>query len=160
MSLSSVLWLVFDEADRLFENGFEKQIDEIIKSCDNENRRCALFSATLPQRVEELARTVLYDPVRITIGSRNSAATTVDQRLVFVGKESGKIPAVLQIIREGIQPPVLIFTQSKNRASDLFEELVLDGLRVDMIHADRTKAQRDDIVRRFREGKIWFLIAY
>lgn len=65
LSLDKVQWLVLDEADRLFENGFEHQIDEILAACSSSERHIALFSATMPQRVEELARTVLNDPVRL-----------------------------------------------------------------------------------------------
>ncbi len=64
LSLHNVEWLVLDEADRLFENGFEHQVDEILAACAGPKRRIALFSATMPQRVEELASTVLQDPIR------------------------------------------------------------------------------------------------
>jgi ATP-dependent RNA helicase DDX52/ROK1 len=64
LSLHNVEWLVLDEADRLFENGFEHQVDEILAACGGPKRRIALFSATMPQRVEELASTVLHDPIR------------------------------------------------------------------------------------------------
>ena len=67
LSLGNVEWLVLDEADRLFENGFEHQVDEILAACALPARRIALFSATMPQRVEELARTVLHDPIRSAV---------------------------------------------------------------------------------------------
>ena len=59
---------------------------------------------------------------------------------------------------QGLQPPVLIFVQSKDRAKELFHELIYDGINVDVIHADRTQLQRDNIVKGFRAGKIWVLI--
>merc|ERR1712151_149126 len=64
-----------------------------------------------------------------------------------------------QLVQEGkVKPPVLIFVQSKERAKQLFGELVYDGIFVDAIHADRTKLQRDNTVKAFRTGKIWMLI--
>jgi ATP-dependent RNA helicase DDX52/ROK1 len=79
--------------------------------------------------------------VRVTVGQRNSATETVQQKLVFVGQEGGKLIAIRDIIREGFHPPMLVFVQSKERAKDLFHELIYDGLNVDVIHADRTQAQ-------------------
>jgi len=63
-----------------------------------------------------------------------------------------------QMIQSGLKPPVLIFVQSVERAKELFHELVYDGINVDVIHSERTKAQRDNIVNNFRIGKIWVLI--
>lgn len=72
---------------------------------------------------------------------RNSATDLVDQELLFVGSEAGKLIAFRDIVRKGITPPVLVFVQSKERAQQLFSELVYDGINVDAIHADRTQTQ-------------------
>mmetsp|Transcript_20824 Transcript_20824/g.62111 ORF Transcript_20824/g.62111 Transcript_20824/m.62111 type:complete len:521 (+) Transcript_20824:60-1622(+) len=159
LSLANVEWLVLDEADQLFENGFDQQVDEIIAACSKRGRRIALFSATMPQRVEELARSVLHDPLRVRVGAQNAAAVGVKQRLLYVSNEQGKMVAMRQLVQEGLKPPVLIFVQSKGRAKELFSELVYDGINVDVIHADRTKKQRDDVVKQFRAGTIWVLIS-
>jgi ATP-dependent RNA helicase DDX52/ROK1 len=76
-----------------------------------------------------------------------------------VGQESGKLVAIRQLIQQGINPPVLVFVQSIERAKELFRELIYDGLNVDVIHSERTQAQRDNIVDNFRIGKIWVLIS-
>jgi len=60
LALDNVKWLVMDEADRLLENGFEQQVDEIIFACTSKRRRMALFSATMPERVEDLARSTTH----------------------------------------------------------------------------------------------------
>lgn len=67
--------------------------------------------------------------------------------------------AVRALLREGLKPPVLVFVQSKDRASQLFRELIFDGVQVDAIHSDRTAAARAKAVDRFRTGQIWVLIA-
>ena len=131
----------------------------MLAACNNIELVRALFSATLPEGVEDLARTVLRDPIRIVIGTRNAGAGDIKQRLVFVGKEQGKLLAIRQVFQDGMKPPIIIFLQSKDRAQELFKELVYDGVNVDVIHSDRTQAQRDNIIRRFRIGEIWVLIA-
>lgn len=75
-----------------------------------------------------------------------------------MGSESGKLLAFRDLVRNGLHPPVLVFVQSKDRAQQLFNELIYDGINVDVIHADRTQLQRDKSVKAFREGKIWILI--
>lgn len=159
IDLSKVEFLVMDESDKLFEMGFVEQIDSVVAACTNPKILRALFSATLPDTVEELARSIMHDAVRVTIGERNSAAQTVNQRLVFVGSEEGKILALRQIFNESLRPPVLIFVKSKERAAELHKQLAFDDLSIDSIHADRTQAQRDAAVEKFREGKTWVLIA-
>ncbi len=81
----------------------------------------ALFSATLPEGVEGLARGVMQDPLRILVGPRNAAASNVKQRLQFVGGDSGRLMALRQLLSQGLQPPVLIFTASKQRAQQLHQ---------------------------------------
>ncbi|CAI5948483.1 unnamed protein product [Closterium sp. NIES-65] len=159
VDLSCVQHLVLDEADKLFEMGFVEQIDGVVAACCLPALTRSLFSATLPEAVEQLAQSVMHDPVRIVVGERNAAVETVQQRLVFVGTEEGKLLAMRQLLQQGVRPPVLIFVQSKERAQQLFSELSFDGLSVDVIHADRSVAQREQVVDAFREGKIWFLIA-
>jgi len=151
--------LVLDEGDRLLELGFLEQVDEILAACSSPNIHHYLFSATLPPNIENLAKSLMRDPARVTIGLRNTTVETVKQQLVFVGAEEGKLLAIRQLIKRGIRPPVLIFVQSIERAKELFHELIYDGINVDVIHSERTQAQRDQIVANFRVGKIWVLIA-
>lgn len=88
-----------------------------------------------------MANTVLYNPIRVTIGEMNAGASTIDQQLLFVGREHGKIIAMRNLFHEGYKPPVLVFVQSKERAQELYNELIYDGMKIDVIHSDRTKAQ-------------------
>lgn len=67
-------------------------------------------------QVRELAESVLRDPVFLTVGTDNAGATDIDQRLVYVGREEGKLLAIRQLVQEGLRPPVLVFLQSKDRA--------------------------------------------
>ncbi|KAL8152779.1 hypothetical protein V2J09_010539 [Rumex salicifolius] len=159
LDLSRVEYLVLDESDKLFELGFVKQIDFVVKACSNPSIVRSLFSATLPDTVEELARTIMHDAVRIIVGRKNSASELIKQRLVFTGSEQGKLLALRQSFAESWNPPILIFVQSKERAKELYKELVFSDIKVDAIHADLSQEQRDNAVDDFRAGKTWVLIA-
>lgn len=158
IDLSGVETLVLDEADKLFEMGFLEQLDEIVSACGDGAQR-ALFSATMPQQIEQLAQSILRDPVEIFVGLQNAGAETIDQKLMFVGQEQGKMVALRQLIQAGeLVPPTLIFTQSKERCKELFSELAYEAVRADCIHAERTQAQREQTVQKFRNGEVWVLI--
>uniref|UniRef100_H2V3E7 Probable ATP-dependent RNA helicase DDX52 n=1 Tax=Takifugu rubripes TaxID=31033 RepID=H2V3E7_TAKRU len=161
LDLSSVEWLVVDESDKLFEDGktgFRDQLASIFLACSGSKVRRAFFSATCTSDVEQWCRLNLDSLVSVNIGPRNTAVETVDQELLFVGTENGKLLAVREIIKKGFLPPMLVFVQSKDRARELFHELVYEGINVDVIHAERTQQQRDNVVNSFRSGKIWVLI--
>jgi ATP-dependent RNA helicase DDX52/ROK1 len=156
-----IKWLVIDEADKLFEdsvNSFRDQLEVVLKHCTHPQKRVALFSATTTPTVTKWAKTKMKNFLRLTVGAANAAVDSVEQELLFVGSESGKLLAMRDLVRKGLQPPVLVFVQSKDRAQQLFNELIYDGLNVDVIHADRSQQERDNIVKHFREGKIWILI--
>ncbi|XP_022120879.2 probable ATP-dependent RNA helicase DDX52 isoform X2 [Pieris rapae] len=163
ISLQKVQWLIIDEADKMFEGSeeevdtFRQQLGVVLASLDV-RRRIALFSATHTPALAKWARKHLRGLIVLTVGHRNAAATTVQQELLFCGNESGKLIAFRQLVQKGLKPPVLVFVQSKERAKQLFKELLYDGINVDVIHADRTQAQRDRVVRSFRVGRIWVLI--
>jgi len=151
---------------------FVEQIDSILASCPTTAIR-GLFSATLGPAVRHLSESVLRNPVDVAVGrptgahvhSTSAGASTspaansdIDQSLMFVGKEEGKLLAIRQIVRKGFRPPAIIFLQSKERAQALFGELLYDGVNVDVIHAGRSQAARDAAVAKFRKGETWVLI--
>uniref|UniRef100_A0A8B9KIX8 Probable ATP-dependent RNA helicase DDX52 n=1 Tax=Astyanax mexicanus TaxID=7994 RepID=A0A8B9KIX8_ASTMX len=161
VDLSSVEWLVVDESDKLFEDGktgFRDQLATIFLACSSPKIRRALFSATFTTEVEQWCKLNLDNLVCVNIGPRNSAAETVEQELLFVGAENGKLLAMRDLIKKGFMPPMLVFVQSIERARELFHELVYEGINVDVIHAERTQQQRDNVVKSFRSGNIWVLI--
>ncbi|XP_045798801.1 DEAD-box ATP-dependent RNA helicase 57 [Trifolium pratense] len=159
VDLSRVEYLVLDESDKLFEPGLFTQIDSIIKACTNPSIIRSLFSATLPDFVEDRARELMHDAVRVIVGRKNMASETIKQKLVFTGSEEGKLIAIRQSFAESLNPPVLIFVQSKERAKELYGELAFDNIRVDVIHSDLSQDERENAVDNFRAGKTWVLIA-
>ncbi|SCU99979.1 LANO_0F04610g1_1 [Lachancea nothofagi CBS 11611] len=159
LNLSSVKHLIFDEADKLFDQTFVEQADSILASCRDPQLRKTMVSATVPSGLEEIAQSIMLDPVRIIIGHKEAANVNIEQKLVFCGNEEGKLVAIRQLIQEGeFKPPVIIFLESITRAKALFHELLYDNLNVDVIHAERTPIQRDKIIQRFKSGEVWCLI--
>ena len=158
ISLSTVKFFVLDEVDKLFEMGFIHQIDEIIASLSKDCQK-TFFSATVPSEVSKLADTVLKSPFKLTIQSGAIPRKTISQELVYTATEDGKLVFLKNLIMKGFEPPVLIFVENKERAEELFKELVFHNINVDFITSDRTKTQRDRVVENFRKGNIWVLIA-
>uniref|UniRef100_A0A3B3VDX9 RNA helicase n=1 Tax=Poecilia latipinna TaxID=48699 RepID=A0A3B3VDX9_9TELE len=160
-SLKRLKHLHQEKSDKLFEDGktgFREQLATIFLACSNAKVRRAFFSATCTPEVEKWCRLNLDNLVSVNIGHRNTAVETVEQELLFVGEENGKLVAMRDIIKKGFLPPMLVFVQSIERARELFHELVYEGINVDVIHAERTQQQRDNVVNSFRSGKIWVLI--
>eukprot|EP00917_Polyrhabdina_sp_WS-2016_P019464 GHVP01041625.1.p2 GENE.GHVP01041625.1~~GHVP01041625.1.p2 ORF type:complete len:440 (-),score=86.45 GHVP01041625.1:404-1723(-) len=157
-------FVVFDEVDKLLDLGFAPQIDEFLDlrklhSGGRETQYLA-FSATCGERVLRLAQSFMLRNLQtVSIGSERAAPKGIEQELIFVTREEGKVQAFRQLLALGkITPPCLVFVQSISRAQELFKELVFDGLMVDVMHGDKTQAERAALVEAFKDGKIWVLV--
>lgn len=151
------LWAVADEADRLLSTTSADlaAVDAVFTRA----KRKALFSATVPPSLEELAQTTLLSPIRIRVlGSGGTAAPdSLDQKLIFVAREANKLSALRDLIRTGqAKPPALVFVQTASRASQLATALAFDGLRSAALSRC---ASRCSVLDGFRTGRIWFLVA-
>jgi ATP-dependent RNA helicase DDX52/ROK1 len=159
VDLGNVRHLILDEADRLLEQGFLEQTDAILAACTHSSLRKAMFSATLPSSIEELSKTFMYDEIRILVGAKDAAVETISQELVYVSSEDGKLMGLRNYLKQGLlKPPILLFVQSIQRAQELFKELIYDDLRVDVIHSERPKIQREGVINAFKRGDVWLLI--
>lgn len=140
---------------------FLAQMDTIFSATPATATR-ALFSATVTPMVRSLAESILRNPVDVTIaapGTMGGANTDIEQELMFVGREEGKLLAMRQLVQRGqLRPPAIVFVQSQERAQALFGELLYDGIHVDVIHAGRSRTARDNAVSKFRRGDTWVLI--
>lgn len=101
---------------------------------------------------------ILYNLIFYLI-IRNIAVENVDQKLKYVGSEEGKLLEIRNLIKTGLRPPVIIFVQSKERANQLFHELIFDNISVGIITSAKTEQQRLKTIEKFRTGDLWVLIA-
>ncbi|GJQ12024.1 hypothetical protein GpartN1_g3815.t1 [Galdieria partita] len=163
IDLSDLSDLVFDEADKMFEAQFLEQVDEILSYCPSALVGKHLFSATLPDKIETMARSFIDDPVRVIVGRGSgngsfSCIDTVDQQLKFTGNESGKRFALEELFRNGIAAPVLVFVQDKKRVEDLFRLLSRLKISAAFIHADCSQEHRSRAVESFKRGVVTVLV--
>ncbi|CAK4623202.1 hypothetical protein LEN26_009249 [Aphanomyces euteiches] len=160
-SLSGVTYCVLDEADRMLDDGFEKDIRRIIGGCHAE-RQIAMFSATWPQSIQTLAHEFLVDPVKVTIGSDELAASANVTQIVEVVDEfsrDGKIDGLLKKYHSSRKNRVLVFVLYKKEAVRVEQMLQRKGWRCTAIHGDKSQEQRMEALEAFKSGKIPLLIA-
>lgn len=176
LRLNKVRMVILDEADRLLDtkdgkrepdaestesNSFLTQMDRILSEIPPTAVR-GLFSATVTPMVRSLSESILRNPLDLSVGGhiqQGGANSDIDQVLTFVSREEGKLLAIRQIVQRGeLRPPVIVFLQSQERAQALFAELLYDGIRVDVIHAGRSRSARELAVTKFRKGDTWVLI--
>mmetsp|Transcript_7095 Transcript_7095/g.20780 ORF Transcript_7095/g.20780 Transcript_7095/m.20780 type:complete len:522 (-) Transcript_7095:3668-5233(-) len=159
LALGSARHVVLDEGDRLLDDQFLEQVDAVLAVCTSPHLVRSLFSASLSEAVEGLARSMMHDPVRVTVGERGSANASVHQSLQFVGSDQGRLLALRRAIAGGLTPPVLVFVSSKERAAALARDLILDNIPADAITADQGQAARKTAIEKFRSGQTWVLVS-
>lgn len=157
LNLDYVEILVLDEADLMLDMGFIDEVKKIERFCPNK-KQTLLFSATMPFKVEELAKGILKDPQRIEVTPQSSAAVNVGQVLYYVPKRD-KMELCLHLLRNTIKGSILIFRRTKFGVDKLETTLLKNGYNVERLHGDRTQNERQSALNKFKNGNVNILIA-
>ena len=158
IDLSKLTMMVFDEADRMLDMGFQDDIDQILHSTP-ETRQTLMFSATLDERVASLARRMLKNPERITIKQTKQDQTNIEQRMHFTDDMGHKHRLLDHILRDVTMKQAIVFTATKRDADQLAEQLADNGFASGALHGDMSQGARNRTLTMLRGGKMQVLVA-
>lgn len=159
LTMLRATYLVLDEADRMFDLGFEPQIRSIVGQI-RPDRQTLLFSATMPRKVEKLAREILTDPVRVTVGEVGMANEDITQVVQVIPSDAEKLPWLLDKLPGMIDDgDVLVFASKKATVDEIESQLSQKGFKIAALHGDKDQASRMDILQKFKSGIYHVLIA-
>lgn len=155
--LSSLSFLVLDEADEMLDMGFIEDIEEILKS-SGENKRMLLFSATMPKRIQKLAENFMKNAIVVRTQSNDSATESADQ-IYYEVKEADKIEALTRIIDRDPDFYGVVFCRTKLQCDEIGHTLQAKGYDAEALHGDLSQREREIILRKMREKLIRILVA-
>lgn len=156
VDLSRVSFFILDEADRMLDMGFYDDIMQVVKHLPAE-RQTLMFSATMPPKIQQLARNILKNPAEVKIAV-SRPADKICQRVAMVG-EAQKSDLLRKIIADGNRQRVIVFASSKLKVKDLARELRRSGMKIEEMHSDLDQARRDEAMHRFKSGHVDVLVA-
>ena len=156
VDLSKVSFFILDEADRMLDMGFSEDINTIAaklpKTCQT-----IMFSATMPEKIEELAKSLLKDPVEIKLAVSKPAEKIKQE--AYVCYETQKMTIIKDIFKAGDMKRVIIFSGSKMKVKQLAAALQQTGINCGAMHSDLEQAERDDVMFKFKSGQYDVLVA-
>lgn len=149
--------LVLDEADRMLDMGFIRDIRKILALLPAK-RQNLMFSATFSGDIRKLAEGLLNDPVQVEVATRNTTADNVDQS-VYPVDQSRKSALLSQLVRQNDWQQVLVFTRTKHGANRLTQKLEKDGITAAAIHGNKSQGARTRALSNFKQGEVRVLVA-
>lgn len=157
INLNKIDWVVLDEADEMLNMGFKEDIDLILDETPEE-RNVWLFSATMPKEVAAIAKTYMKNPLEVSIGHKNQTNENIEH-IYFTVKERDRYAALKRLIDFHPQIYGLVFCRTRRETASVAEKLGKDGYSAEPLHGDLSQAQRDAVMRKFREKSIQILVA-
>jgi ATP-dependent RNA helicase DeaD len=157
LRLDRVSLLVLDEADQMLAMGFLDEVERIIVELPR-NRQTMLYSATMPDAIRHLAKQFMRSPENVKIAGKRVTLDGIKQ-IVVETSDRAKFDSFLSIVHRYNPYLGVVFCRTKIRAKKLAESLAEEGLSVDELHGDLSQAKREQVMKRFREAKIQFLVA-
>ncbi len=157
VDLTTVKYVVLDEADEMLNMGFKEDIDEILSTTPKE-KNVWLFSATMPREVREIAKNYMRNPEEVTMGERNQGNENIDHQYIMVD-ERDKYLALKRFVDYAPDIFGVIFCRTKIDTQKIAEHLIKDGYSADSLHGDLTQQQRDRVMRNFKNKSLQLLVA-
>jgi ATP-dependent RNA helicase DeaD len=160
LTLDHVQVVVLDEADEMLDMGFAEDLDEILEALP-ETRQTALFSATMPPRIGDIAERHLRSPVRVRIAREGVIAGTTPRvrQVAYVVPRQYKVAALGRVLDMESPASAIVFCRTRTEVDELSETLIGRGYRAEALHGGLSQEQRDRVMSRFREGTTELLIA-
>jgi superfamily II DNA/RNA helicase len=156
IDLSRLSFFVLDEADRMLDMGFSDDILQIAKMLPA-NHQTIMFSATMPQKIQQLARTLLNNPIEVKIAVSKPADKI--QQSAYLCYEPQKLGIIRHLFKAGELERVIIFSGKKDKVKDITRELKHMHINCAPMHSDLSQAERDDVMYRFKAGQVSVLVA-
>lgn len=157
LKLDKITMVVLDEADEMLNMGFEEDIETILKDIP-EGRQTILFSATMNKRILEITKKYLKEPKNIKIKSKELTVDRIEQISLEV-KQKMKDEIVMRLIDLNDPKKAVVFCNTKKKVDNLIEKLKNNGYKAECLHGDIKQAQRDRIMKRFKQGEFQILVA-
>jgi ATP-dependent RNA helicase RhlE len=157
ITLKDIEYFVLDEADRMLDMGFIHDIKKIIALLPSQ-RQSLFFSATMPENIVQLSRTILRDPVKIAVSPVSSPAETIQQYLYYTNKSSKK-DLLIHILKDRDINQVLLFSRTKHGADRITRNLAKNKIKAVAIHGDKGQHQRQKALAQFKDGDVRVLVA-
>jgi len=155
--LDQVSMVVLDEADEMLNMGFKEELDKILGKMPEE-RVTWLFSATMAKGVARIAQNYQTDPVEVSVGGRNESAANIEH-LCFMVHEKDRYQALKRILDFLPEIYGLVFCRTRAETQQVAEKLMQDGYSAESLHGDLSQAQRDAVMRKFRQKTVQILVA-
>ena len=157
VKLENVHTVILDEADEMLNMGFVDDINDILSNVP-ENRKMLLFSATMPAEIAKIAKNYMHNPQEFVIGARNEGTENV-RHCYFLVQARDKYLALKRIADHNPNIYGIIFCRTKRDTQEIADKLIEDGYNADSLHGDLSQAQRDTVMKKFREGNLQLLVA-
>ena len=157
VSLGTVKYVVLDEADEMLNMGFKDAIDEILSGTPDQ-KNTWLFSATMPREVREISKNYMNNPQELTMGERNQGNENIDHQFIVID-ERDKYMALKRMVDYTSDIFAVIFCRTKIDTQRIADHLMKDGYNADALHGDLTQAQRDRVMKSFKNKTLQLLVA-
>lgn len=157
VDLSQTTWLVLDEADRMLDMGFINDVRRIAKAT-HPARQTALFSATMPHEIAELAQSLLRDPVRVEVAPQGTTAAEITQGIILA-RTKQKRALLSKMLADEAMRSVIVFARTKHGADRVTRDLERDGFQAAVIHGNKSQNARQKALNGFRDGSVRILVA-